>query len=86
MTFMLASTSISAAISPGLSINLLNRKCASVHDVDNSASITELPITVSFLDQVLTTHLSFVVTDRDVGFEVVLGHQWESCCKQNKGR
>jgi len=86
MAFMLASTSVSAAISPDLSINLLSRRCASVHDIDNSASMADLPVTVSFLDQTLTTFLSFVVTDRDVGFEVVLGIGWESWCRQNKGQ
>ena len=85
MSLLLASTPVSAAICPTLSVNLLNRRRASIHDVDGTASVVDLPITVSFLNQEMSMSFSFTVVERDFGFEVLLGSQWESWCTQNKG-
>ena len=78
MSLSLASKPVSAAACPALSVNLLNRKRATSHNVPNTTSHVELPVTVSFLNQEATTCMEFVVFDGDVGFEVVFGIQWES--------
>src|SRR5258707_15701606 len=85
MSLSLASTAVSAALCPTLPVNLLHRTWASTHDVGNPASVTNLPITVSFLSQDITTSFPFIVVDKDFGFDVLLGRQWESWCMENRG-
>jgi len=79
MSLLLVSKPVSAAI-------WLHRKRATLHTVDNTTLHAELPVTVSFLNQDVTTCLEFVNLDEDVGFEVVLGSRWQSWCTLNKGQ
>jgi len=69
-----------------LPINLLCSKHAAVHNVHNTTSHVELPVTVSFLNQEFMTQLPFQNFHDDVGFEVIFGSQWESWCILNKGQ
>jgi hypothetical protein len=86
MSLSLASTPVTAAICPALSVNLLNRMRASTHDIEKVTLQAELPVTVSFLGQAFTILLSFIIVDRDFGFEMALGTQWEAWCTQKKGK
>jgi len=85
MSLLLASLPVSAAVCPHLPVNLVNRRRASLHDVDEGAFRVELLVTISFLNQVATNVLPFMIVEDAVGFEVVLGSQWETWCGQNKG-
>jgi hypothetical protein len=85
MSVSLASTAVSAAICPNLSVNLLSRTRAAFHDILDDTPHVELPITVSYLNQERTTSFPFVVVDRHFGFEILLGRQWDVWCMQHKG-
>jgi hypothetical protein len=50
------------------------RRASSTHDVDDGASVAQLSLTVSFLNQAITTVFTI---DEDVGFEVIFGSKWE---------
>jgi len=86
MSLLLASLPVTAAINSALPVNLLCSKRAAVHNVHNTTSLVELPVTVSFLNQEFTTQLPFQIFHEDIGFEVVFGSQWESWCILNKGQ
>ena len=85
MSLYLSSTPVKAAVSPHLPVHLLSRTRAVFHDVDKNTSTVDLPVSVSFLNKTVSMVLSFVIIDRDVRFELVLGHRWETWCTQNKG-
>ena len=72
---LLLSTPVKAAASPHLPVHLLSRTRASFHNIDKIVSAVDSPVSVSFLNKTVTTVLlSFVIIDRDVGFE--LGRRW----------
>ena len=85
MSLLLLSTPVKAAVSPHLPVHLLSRTRASFHNIDKAISTVDLPVSVSFLNKTVSTVLSFVIIDRDVRFELVLGCRWETWCMQNKG-
>ncbi len=85
MSIFLASQPVSAAVCAGLPVNLISRRRASVHDVDEATLSVELLVTVSLPNQAASTVLPFIIVDDTVGFEVVLGLQWETWCEQNRG-
>jgi hypothetical protein len=85
MSLLLASLPVSTAVSPLLLINLVTRKRASLHGVDAGTACVELLVSVCFLNQAATAVLLFTIVNNDVGFEVILGSQWETWCVRNKG-
>ena len=85
MSVSLASSPVSAAVSPYLPLNLVTRKRASFHGVDEDVLHVELLIAVTYLNQAATVVLPFVIVDDDLGFEVIFGAQWENWCKSRKG-
>ena len=85
MSLSLASKPVSAAISPTLSINFLTRTHASCHGVADTVGVVNLPLTVTFLGQEVTTSFPFTLINTTLGFNVLLGAKWESWCARNKG-
>ena len=77
MSLLLASLPVTAAINSALPVNLLCSKRAAVHNVHNTTSLVELPVTVSFLNQEFMTQLPFQIFHEDIGFKVIFGSQWE---------
>lgn len=86
MSLLLLDNPIIAAVSPRASVNLLSRIRASAHAVNSAVCSVELPLTVCFLGQAVSTTLSFVISDDDLGFEIILGSEWQSWCTTNKGQ
>jgi hypothetical protein len=72
MSLSLAGKPTSAAISPGLSVNLLTRARASVENVARTTSSVKLAVAVQFLGQQASIVLPFTVTEHDIGFDIVL--------------
>ena len=87
MSLSLASLPVCAAVSPLLPLNFVTRKRASVHGngIDEATFSMELLVTVTFLNRAATVILPFTIVDQDLGFEVILGSQWDTWCDQNKG-
>jgi hypothetical protein len=50
-----------------------------------TTSTIQLAVAVHFLGQQASIVLPFTVTDHDIGFEIVLGCQWDTWCTQNQG-
>lgn len=86
MSLLLVDNPVVAAVSPRASVNLLSRNRASAHAVNSTVRSVELPLTVCFLGQAVSTTLPFVISDDDFGFEIVLGSEWHSWCTTNKGQ
>jgi hypothetical protein len=81
--FFYAGKVVSAAVSPHLSINLLNRSRARA---ENLASTVPLPVAVRFLGQEAGTVLSFTIIDDDDGFGLVLGIEWERWAQRSASK
>jgi len=64
MPLFLASLPVSAAVCPHLPVDLVSRR-ASVHDINEGTSCADLLVTVSYLNQVATTVLPFMIIDGD---------------------
>ena len=86
MSLLLLDSPVNAAVNSQLSVNLLGRQQASVHAIDKALSIVDLPVTACFLGQGRSTVLSFVILEDNLGFEIILGSQWDSWCSQHKGK
>jgi len=83
---LLLDSPVNAAVNSQLSINLLSRQRASVHAINKAVSIIDLPVTACFLGQGRSTILLFVISEEDLGFEIILGSQWDLWCSQHKGK
>jgi len=77
MSLLLLDSPVNAAVNSQLSINLLSRQRASVHAINKAVSVVDLPLTACFLGQGRSTVLSFVISEEDLGFEIILGSQWD---------
>ena len=88
MSLLLFNCTVKAAVSPRLSVNLLSRSWASLHSINHSLCTVDLPLTICFLGKVESTILSFMTMDSEtdeLGFEIILGWQWDSSCREVKG-
>lgn len=85
MSLLLQDDPIVATACPHLPVNILSRTHASIHHVSQAVSIVHLPVTACFLGQAMLTILPFAISDINLGFEIVLGCQWDSWCRLNKG-
>ena len=79
MSLLLAGKPVSAAVSPRLPVNRLSSARASVENVSRSSGSVDLPVSVRFLGQQLTTVLSFTVVDDEIAFDIILGSDWDTC-------
>jgi len=77
---------LDSPVNSQLSINLLSRQRASVHAINKAVSVVDLPVTAFFLGQGRSTVLSFVISEEDLGFEIILGSQWDLWCSQHIGK
>ena len=68
---------------PCLSINLLGRRRATTLRVDPALSHVQL--TVGFPHQSITTSLPFVITSKEIVFDVILGSSWKTWCDESDG-
>ena len=82
VSLLLLDSPVNAAVNSQLSINLLSRQQASVHAV----SVVHLPVTACFLGQGRSTVLSFVISEEDLGFAIILGSQLDLWCSWHKGK
>jgi hypothetical protein len=77
---------VSAVISSAFPANLLHSKHASVYNVSASTTVVDLLVTISFLNREVTTQLLFKIFHEHLGFDIVLGSQWQAWCALNKGQ
>ncbi len=85
MSLLLLNKPVAAAVAPKASVNLLSRTRASSHAISRAVCSVELPLTLCFLGQAVSTTLPFVISDDDLAFEIILGSEWHSWCATNKG-
>ena len=82
MSLLLVDRPVIAAVCPQLSVNILSRRRASVHDINIALSVS---VAARFLGQGRSIVLPFIISNENLAFEIVLGSQWETWCSLYKG-
>ena len=83
MHILLHSEPVTATISSDIAFNLLSRARASTTNVDSTASVAELSLTVGFDYKAVTLVIPFIIIESLPEWDIVLGTEWNNWCMHN---